>query len=549
MKRPEEVKLSQDEGEALIERVSGNRLTESDQQVLVKLIRLYFWLTFALQETKISLGRLKRALFGKGRNAPTADNDDPDDSGASSERGSSASTPPAADSQQNHKGDEQSEQRRGHGRKAASSYTGAEHVVCDHEQLSVGERCPVCGRGTLYALPPGVEIRVDGNALLSAVHYELEKLRCSSCGEIFTASLPADVEEKKYSDQAQAVVALSRYYLGVPFHRLEGFQALVGVPVADATLWELAERVADSAYPVFERLKYDVAQSELIFQDDTSVRIQSLQAENRQQAATASDPANAARTGMYTTGLVAKNADHTLVLYLSGREHAGENLAQILALREPGLPKPLVMSDALSANELDHESEVIRLHCLAHGVRQFSDIAGVFPSECQRVLTDLSAVYEHDATTEREAMSGQQRLHYHQRHSGPIMAALKTWLEQQFLERQVEPNSSLGKAFTYLLKRWESLTRFLAIPNAPLDNNTVERSLKLVIRQRNTSLFYASTHSAYVASALSSLLATCVENGINALNYLIALQQNRSAVFGQPAAWLPWCYSDQLGLT
>ena len=64
---PDEVKLSREEGEALIERLRTNALTSEDRGLLVKLIQLYFWFTFALRETKISLGRLKRALFGEGR--------------------------------------------------------------------------------------------------------------------------------------------------------------------------------------------------------------------------------------------------------------------------------------------------------------------------------------------------------------------------------------------------------------------------------------------------------------------------------------------------
>jgi hypothetical protein len=192
---------------------------------------------------------------------------------------------------------------------------------------------------------------------------------------------------------------------------------------------------------------------------------------------------------------------------------------------------------------------LIRLHCLAHGVRQFSALDETFPVECQRVLDDLSTVYEHDATTRDEAMSGAQRLHYHQTHSGPILRALQQWLEEQINDRLVEPNSSLATAFSYLLTRWESLSRFLSIPNAPLDNNTVERALKLVIRQRKASLFYASAHSAYVASVLSSVIATCVENGVNALHYLVTLQQQRTAVFRNPSAWLPWHYQAQFDIT
>jgi hypothetical protein len=49
---------------------------------------------------------------------------------------------------------------------------------------------------------------------------------------------------------------------------------------------------------------------------------------------------------------------------------------------------------------------------------------------------------------------------YHQAHSGPLMDELKTWMDEQFKQRQVEPNSGLGDAMNYMLKRWDKLTLF-----------------------------------------------------------------------------------------
>ena len=37
-------------------------------------------------------------------------------------------------------------------------------VVCRHETLAVGERCPIYGRGRLFRLPAGVEIRLLARA-------------------------------------------------------------------------------------------------------------------------------------------------------------------------------------------------------------------------------------------------------------------------------------------------------------------------------------------------------------------------------------------------
>jgi hypothetical protein len=306
--------------------------------------------------------------------------------------------------------------------------------------------------------------------------------------------------------------------------------------------WDQIERVADCAYPVFEHLKTLAAQGEVIYQDDTHVRILSLIAENRQAHA---DDTSGVRTGMYTTALVATQGAQTICLYFAGRTHAGENLEALLTHREADRGKPIVMSDALAANTAD-EAALIRCHCLAHGRRKCSELEEVFPEECAVVIEALKQVFDHEEEARVQQMNATERLAYHQAYSRPIMDALKRWLDTQVDDRLVEPNSSLGKAIAYLRGHWDTRTRFLQVERAPLDNNTVERALKLIIRQRKNSLFYATEHSAYIASMLTSLIATCLHAGVNALEYLVALQEHRAAVFGDPAAWLPWNYHANL---
>jgi hypothetical protein len=235
--------------------------------------------------------------------------------------------------------------------------------------------------------------------------------------------------------------------------------------------------------------------------------------------------------------------EHTAILYYSSRQHAGENLQALLEQREAGLATPLAMSDALASNEVANEAAVIRCHCLAHGRRKFSDLEDVFPHECQVVLEVLSAVFDHDEQARQAQMSPEARLAYHQAHSRPLLDGLRRWLDTQIDEHLVEPNSALGKAIVYMQNHWETLTRFVHITGAPLDNNLAERALKLFIRQRNNSLFYKNEHSAYLASILTSLIATCLYAGVNAVEYLVALQEHRHEVFADPAAWLPWAYS------
>jgi transposase len=565
-KSPPSITLSAEAGEALIVRVHQSGLSAEDAGVVEQVIRLYCWVLFALQEAKLSLKRLRTLLFGKGTKAPkprapqasptvrepVGEGEDAGELRFMAEEASSIAEA-KAETQPGVSGTPAPStpiggHRLGTGRLGADAYEGAERVACRHEELAVGQRCPVCGQGRLYALPPGVEIRLDGNALLSAIRYEVEKLRCSACGEVFTAPLPAEASAEKYSPRARAVLALGRYYLGLPLYRLQGYQAMLGVPVPDATQWDQIEQVGDCGYIVFAYLERLAAQGELIYQDDTAVRILSLIGENvqiRAQAAAMGLSRPKERTGMYTTALVVKVSEQTICLYYSGRAHAGDNLKALLSQRQAERDKPLVMSDALSHNEAD-ETRLIRCHCLAHGRRQFSDLEDVFPQECQVVLEALKQVFDHDEHARNAQLSSTARLAYHQDYSRPIMDALKKWLDTQRDERLVEPNSSLGKAIAYMQGHWETLTRFLSVAGAPLDNNMVERALKLFIRQRKNSLFYATEHSAYIASVLTSLIATCLQASVNALEYLVALQEHRAEVFADPAAWVPWTYQARL---
>jgi transposase len=549
MKRPEEVELSREEGEALLARLEANTLTAEDRQVLGKVLTFYFWLLFALREAKLSLKRLKALVFGEKPKPPKPPpSDGPPSGGSVNGSKPSSSTSEGVSATPLSSPPKKKPPPPGHGRHGADVYRGAQTVECRHEELAVGERCPTCGRGSLYRLPPGVEMRLDGNALLSAVRYELEKLRCSACGQIFTASVPAAAGTEKYTARARAVLALARYYLGLPWHRLEGFQALVGVPVPDATQWDLGEVVGDCTHPIFKYLEKLAAQGEVIFQDDTPGRVLTLIEENQQARAQARSQGKAkidARTGMQTTALIVQVGGRRICLYYTGRRHAGENLEALLTQREPGREKPLVMSDALSHNKAE-ETKLIRCHCLAHGRRQFSDLAEDFPAESAVVVNALKLIYDHDAEARDQGLSAQERLAYHQTYSAPVFTTLKTWLEQQMAQRVVEPNSSLGKAIAYMLGHWATLTQCLKEPGAPLDNNVAERALKLAIRQRKNSLFYATEHSAYIASILTSVISTCVQAGVNALDYLVAVQEHRREVCANPRAWMPWNYEAAL---
>ncbi|CBL43781.1 transposase [gamma proteobacterium HdN1] len=425
--------------------------------------------------------------------------------------------------------------REGHGRLSAQDYVGAERRECSHAHLAAGQRCPACGHGSLYREPNKHQVELIGHAPISAICWQVEVLRCSACKTIFNARNPC----AKYQPSVKTSIVLARYYLGLPYHRLDAFQQLVGVPLPDATQWELAESLFSDVLPVIEVLIKAAAQATLIGLDDTQGRILTLLAENKHL------PADA-RHGIHSTGFVTVGA-HTIILFFTSRAHAGENLDKLLDLRRPSMEKPTQMSDASANNGAKRHRDATEVtHCNAHAVRKFKEIQANFPAPCDFVLETLSAVFAHDAFAREQRMNPEARRDYHAEHSGPLLADLKAWMEMQFREHREEPNSDLGQAMNYMLKRWERFTRFLTRPGVPLDNNFVERALKRLIFQRKNSLFFANERSAYVGCALTSLIMTAVEAGVNVFEYLNVLQENRFWVGREPERWLPWNYQQAL---
>src|SRR5450756_1987872 len=103
-------------------------------------------------------------------------------------------------------------------------------------------------------------------------------------------------------------------------------------------------------------------------------------------------------------------------------------------------------------------------------------------------------------------------------------------MKEQLEQKKVEPNSGLGEAIRYMLKRWEELTRFLSVPGAPLDNNVAERALKMAILHRRNSLSYKTLHGAKVGDTFMSLIHTCALNGVNPYDYLMSLDKHADQV-------------------
>lgn len=520
--------VSREEMAAILERTRAV-LSPEEHAKLTGAIDTLAQVTAQLQAKDASIERLRRMLFG---------------ASTESTRNVLGENTRGQDPSQSSNNAAEKEKAPGHGRNAAAAYTGAQRVSVLHPKLQATQNCPGCASGKLYPQSePSKLVRITGMAPLMATVYACERLRCNLCGEVYTAPAPEGVGEEKYDATATSMVALLKYGTGLPFHRIETLQAGMGIPLPAATQWDLVNTGATTIACAHEELINQAAQSRVVYNDDTTMKV--LQLTRAQRAAALADDVKGERTGIFTSGIVATDEGRRIALFFTGVRHAGENLNAVLERRRADLPPPIQMADGLSRN-VPSDFDTILGSCLAHARRKHAELVESFPAQVRFVLETLREVYIIDARARKESLDPQQRLLLHQKESQPLMEALEKWLQTQFTERIIEPNSSLGAAILYMQKRWTELTLFLRIPEAPLDSNIVERALKKAILHRKAALFYKTLNGARVGDVFMSLIYTAELNDVPPFEYLIALLRHPDPVRANPSDWMPWNYQQTL---
>ena len=535
MKAADEViEVNREELQGLLER-KRETLGEEDYQKLQKLLRAFSYLADLIGEKDTTISQL-RALLMKPSTEKT--------SRVLEQAGlEAAQKNPPSRLTTNQK------PKPGHGRNGAGAYCGAVQIPIAHRSLNPGDRCPECLKGKVYEQKkPGLRIRLVGHAPIAATVYELERLRCNLCGEVFEAEAPEGVGEKKYDESAAAMIALLMaglllFVRGRPGWRRIWYSAAGVDAVGDCRRTGRRDSVRFRRTDPPGGTRGSLSQRR--HQD-------AILSPDRESAPALGSPEESSRsserTGLFTSGIVSTKQGQRIALFFTGRRHAGENFAQVLARRAAGLPPPIQMADGLSWNfaKLPKTLQVIIGNCNAHSRRRFVEVVSNFPEECRYVLESLAEVYGYEAQAEERGLSAEERLRFHQEHSGPVMKRLHAWMLAQFAEKRVEPNSGLGSAMTYYLKHWERLTLFLRQAGAPLDNNLVERASKKAILHRKNSLFYKTENGAEVGDLFMSFIHTCELNDVNPFAYLVELQKHAEEAARNPSAWMPWNYREAL---
>ena len=242
------VEVDSDRLEEVLRRAEQS-LDEKDAALIRAVFESYAYVTELVEDKNTSIRRLRQLFFGSrtekteavvGPKTGTSEATASPDAAAETESAAGEGTTDVS---------EAAAASKGHGRNGAEAYRGAERIDVPHPSLRAGDACPACGEGTVYEKAPGVLVRITGQPPLAATVYQLQKLRCHLCGQVFTADAPAEAGPTKYDATAGSMIGLLKYGSGLPFNRLEGLQGDLGVPLPASTQWDVVEAVAANLAP------------------------------------------------------------------------------------------------------------------------------------------------------------------------------------------------------------------------------------------------------------------------------------------------------------
>ena len=283
---PELVEVDSTRLEEVLCRVEQS-LDEKDAALVRAVFESYAYVSDLVEDKNTSIRRLRQLFFGAstettdavvGQKTKRPEAALPRDAGAD---------PGLAAGEGNTDESDAAAAPKGHGRNGAEAYRGAARIDVPHPSLTAGDACPACGQGTVYDKAPGVLVRITGQPPLAATIYQLQKLRCHLCGQVFTAAAPEAAGDAKYDATAGSMIGLLKYGSGLPFNRLDGLQGDLDVPLPASTQWDIVQAVAVNIKPAFDELIRQAAQGEVLHNDDTTVKILELMGERGRQEALA----------------------------------------------------------------------------------------------------------------------------------------------------------------------------------------------------------------------------------------------------------------------
>lgn len=361
----------------------------------------------------------------------------------------------------------------------------------------------ICGCGcTMTRIGEDVAEKLDYEpGTFSVERHVRGKWVCAKCETLIQAPVPAQVIDKGIPTAGLlAQVLVSKYADHAPLYRQEQMFARAGLAIPRSTLGAWVGACGVRLQPLVDALRTAMLGRSVLHADETPV------------AMLVPGQGKTHKAFLWTYGTTQYDPMKAVVYdFADGR--AGRHAKAFLG----DWRGTLVCDDYGGYKALFETGAATEAGCLAHARRKFHELWANHKSAlAEDALKLFGALYDVEREAAELDAEGRQRLR--QLRSRPIADTLHEWLT---LHRQrTTDGTAMAKAIDYSLRRWRALTRFLADPAVPIDNNWIENRIRPIALGRANWLFAGSLRSGQRAAAVMSLIQSAKLNGLDPYAYL-----------------------------
>lgn len=350
------------------------------------------------------------------------------------------------------------------------------------------EACSSCGSNLSHHPEVLVSIRqlIDiPPIVLNRIEHQVYKKQCS-CGHTMQGIFPQHVAcPVQYGPNVETLVSYLHARQYVPYSRMQEFlKDLMGLSLSTGGIYNILQRMAKKATPVYNQIKAKIEQATCVGADETGVNI----------------------NGKNHWAWTWQTDKLTYILCAAGRGYQ-----TIKDAFSNGLPNAALVHDRWPCHfQMDAKAHQI---CCAHLLRDLNYINELYKNKCEWAK-DFKVLLQKAIQLKKEFINAD---YYY---TNIKRQALFDKLHQLLLypiEQQHAKSHTLQKK---LLAKRECILYFLVQPNVPPDNNGSERAIRNIKVKQKISGQFKSIESANLFAILRSVIDTTIKSGNNVLNAL-----------------------------
>jgi len=296
-----------------------------------------------------------------------------------------------------------------------------------------------------------------------------------------------------------AQILVDKFVYHLPFYRQAHRYEKLGMKIPSSTLNGWLPAACNLLEPLYLALKFEVLKSTYLQVDETPIPVLDKQKKGK------------THQGYHW---VYYSPEEKLVLFDYQKGRSREGPKQLLKDYQGYL-----QTDGYQAyDQFEDKDNIVLVGCLAHARRKFEHAKDSDPVRSEQALLLIQQLYAVERQARERNLNHEQRYQLRQEKSVPVMDALGQWIINEYPD--VLPKSKIGKAFYYLIGRYNKIYIYLQNGRLEIDNNLIENSIRPVALGRKNYLFAGSHSGAEKAAIIYSLLGSCKLQDINPYEYL-----------------------------